>query len=123
MKKSLLLSVMLTAFLATTVLPQKASAAAGATVWTKVEMFAAGSQAGAYAWVSLADVATAGTCATAPTPGGTTKVVFMVNVDDRGKGIMSLLQSAFLSGRSVLVAYDTNVTLSNYCQIVSLYVK
>jgi hypothetical protein len=123
MKKSILLCGLLTALIATTILPSRASAAAGATAWTKVEMFAASSQTGGGNWVSLADVATAGSCPTAPTPGGATKVLFMLNADDRGKLMMSLLQSAFLSGRSVLATWDTSVTIGGYCQLVLLYVK
>lgn len=123
MKKSLLLCGLLTALVATMASPKMASAAVGATVWAPVELIAAGSQANTYAWVSLVGVNTAGTCATTTPPGLSNKVIFTVNIDDRGKQLMSMLESAFLSGKSVLVGWDTSVTLSGYCQIISLYVK
>jgi hypothetical protein len=125
MKKSLLLCGLLTALVATTISPSRASATPGATTWAPVEMIAAGGTTTpvSYPYFTLAGVTTIAGCANLGVPTGTTKVIFAMTVDDRGKEQMSLIQSALLSGRSVLVNYDTTVTLNGYCQATAVYIK
>ena len=126
MKKSLLLCGLLTALIAMMASPRMASAANGATAWAPVEMIAAGGTTSpvSYTWFTLSGVASAGTCATTTPPGSSSaKVIFPVSNDDRGKQQLSLIESAFLSGKSVLVYWDTTIALGGFCQAAAVYIK
>jgi hypothetical protein len=122
MKKSILTSALLSALLLTGILDRPAFAAAGTTGYTKVEMIAGHGPSTYTNWFTLAGVTSASTCPVSSAP-GTSKVIFTIGTDDRGKQQMSLLEAALLSGRSVNITYDTTVLLSGFCQAVAIYVK
>lgn len=122
MKKSIVFSALLSMLVLTGALVRPASAAVGATGYAKVEMIAAHGPAGYTNWFTLVGVTNASTCAVSAAP-GTSKVLFTVASDDYGKLQMSLLEAAFLSGKSVTVTYDPSIALGGFCQALAIFVK